>query len=279
MPPPQSQFVKQYGLWSRPLPPCELGIRPKVIAGTSIGAIFAAARLRKALTHATDSLAALTAGVPALGASLRAAFQESARGMHSLLNTATVPDSLPDPERVLNWFLAQPRSVAYRDKAELPDLFELDSGGISLANAQFLGLYMLKCRLITKMVGARFVDADIRCSDFKFADLERSLWSRTEIHQCCFAESSFVDASFDGVTFVDCDLSGAHIAVTRRGRDVMTGVHFLRCDLRDVIWHGRDLSRVVMLQCETDDTSELDEKPNLVPASQRSAASAPVQTL
>ena len=31
MPPPQSQLVKQYGLWSRPLPPCELGMRPNSV--------------------------------------------------------------------------------------------------------------------------------------------------------------------------------------------------------------------------------------------------------
>ena len=31
MPPPQSQLVKQYGLWSRPLPPCDDGMRPNSV--------------------------------------------------------------------------------------------------------------------------------------------------------------------------------------------------------------------------------------------------------
>ena len=35
-PPPHSQLVKQYGLWSRPLPPCELGIRPNSVVHRTI---------------------------------------------------------------------------------------------------------------------------------------------------------------------------------------------------------------------------------------------------
>lgn len=51
MPPPHSQFVNTYGLWSRPLLPCVLGMRPNSVVQSTIVS-FSKPRCFKSLINA-----------------------------------------------------------------------------------------------------------------------------------------------------------------------------------------------------------------------------------
>jgi uncharacterized protein YjbI with pentapeptide repeats len=140
------------------------------------------------------------------------------------------------------------RSIATGDGAYLADL---DARGVDLTEVRILGVHIARCRFITNMCHASFIDAVIEEGDFTYADLRSTMWQRTQVYRSFLRDSSLVDATLDGSTFTDCDLRGADFSMTDgHGLTFGSTTQFLRCDLRGSNWQGRDLSSVTMADCK-----------------------------
>lgn len=86
--------------------------------------------------------------------------------------------------------------------------------------------------------------------DFSWANLERSNWRDASVFSCMFVGTVLVDVLCDDALFVDCDLRGADLSAIRAaGSATAVGARFLRCDLRETRWQGRDLGGVSFIDC------------------------------
>lgn len=144
----------------------------------------------------------------------------------------------------------------------------------SFVDARITGATLERCMFSSAtMTDVHLFDsAFLECSIIE-TDLSRSLWFRTAIGRGKVLRSSLVDASFDYATIADCDFSGSDFSVTRAG-PIGTAVEarFVRCDLRNTNWAGRDLFRVTFIDCKlagahgTPELAEtLIERPDLSP--------------
>jgi uncharacterized protein YjbI with pentapeptide repeats len=88
-----------------------------------------------------------------------------------------------------------------------------------------------------------------RCG-FARADLSGTSWHRAVVARCGLARAELVDARLDRAVFTDCDLRGADLSIARSPHvDSLAGAQFVRCDLRDTRWRGRDLSGATFVDC------------------------------
>jgi uncharacterized protein YjbI with pentapeptide repeats len=175
-------------------------------------------------------------------------FARSTRSMYELLSQAPINLDGCDPQRLNRWAIARQRS---QESLGGPHVFELDAAGADLSCAQFLGVHVAQCRFITSLQRARFVGAVIEGTDFMYSNLRDSQWQGTEVHRSVLRHSCLVGASLERTTFRRCDLRDVDLTVTRH--DVLlSDVRFISCDLRGVNWAGRDLSRVVFVDCRTE---------------------------
>ena len=135
-------------------------------------------------------------------------------------------------------------------------VFGLDASGRELQEAAFSGLHVSYSRFITDLRRAQFSDALIEASDFTYADLRGTLWQRTRVRNCSLREASFMDAAFNDTMFIDCDLRGANFNLDGLDLSTMPGAAFIRCDLRDASWYGRDLLGFELADCKLDEPME-----------------------
>jgi hypothetical protein len=210
----------------------------------------AGGRLRRALLCATTTMAAVATRDPMSYAVLAAGFRASTQDMYDLL--AAAPSLPQDTERA--------RSCAWgadllRPTDELeptPDIVGLETAGRDLQMVEFFGLHVARSRFMASLRGTWFVESLVETSDFAYGDLRETLWQRTRVRRCHFREAELGDARFEDALFIDCDLRSANLGDSA-DHGPAAGVTFVRCDLRDTTWGGRDLSSVHLIDCTIGD--------------------------
>ncbi len=217
--------------------------------GDDIGGLVAAARLRQALFRARAALDEISVRDPALHSSAVVAFRNSTRGMYDLLRRAHThaTTGAPDVVKLEQWYKAMRRSIPAGDG---PYLADLDARGVDLTEARIFRVHVARCRFITDLCRASFIDAVIDASDFTYSNLRSTLWQRTRVQRSFLRDCTLVDATLDGSTFTDCDLRGADLSVTDNQLTFGANTQFIRCDLRETNWQGRDLSCMTMVDCK-----------------------------
>ena len=103
----------------------------------------------------------------------------------------------------------------------------------------------------SKFIDTHFCDSYVQQTKFISCDLSRSLWGGARISYVQFIRSTLVDVSLDDALIADCVFTGCDLSATRLGPLGTTcGAVFLRCDLRDTNWEGRDLFRARFVDCK-----------------------------
>jgi uncharacterized protein YjbI with pentapeptide repeats len=87
--------------------------------------------------------------------------------------------------------------------------------------------------------------------DLTRTNLEGTSWHRAALSHCNLPRTSLVDARLDRAVFTDCNLRGADLEIMR-SPDVATlaGARFVRCDLRETNWAGRELGGATFVDCK-----------------------------
>jgi len=124
--------------------------------------------------------------------------------------------------------------------------------GAGFASAMIAGTTLSRCDLSAAgMSIANLGDATIEDCDFSGADLERTTWYRSKVTRCTFAGAVMTDIGIDKAVFTDCDFRGADLGIVKQGLlGTSMDATFVRCDLRDTNWYGRDLFRVRLVDCK-----------------------------
>ncbi|HEY0479681.1 MAG TPA: pentapeptide repeat-containing protein [Kofleriaceae bacterium] len=110
----------------------------------------------------------------------------------------------------------------------------------------------LRCQLedgslaMAVLAGARLE----RC-DLSRASLDGTSWHRALLVHCVLRRASLIDARLDRADVRDCDLRGADLSIARSPEvATLAGTRFVRCDLRDTRWNGRELGGAVFVDCK-----------------------------
>lgn len=109
----------------------------------------------------------------------------------------------------------------------------------------------LRCQLEHgSLAMAVLAGAHLEHCDLSRANLESTSWHRATLARCVLRGAVLIDARLEGAVFTDCDLRGADLAIAR-APDVATlaGARFVRCDLRDTRWEGRELGGADFVDC------------------------------
>ena len=124
--------------------------------------------------------------------------------------------------------------------------------GAGFAHAMIAGTTLTDCDFTDAgMALANLGDATILRCRFTNANLERTAWYRSTLTGCNLAGSRLANAALDRAVFTDCDLRGATLALVTHGvLGTSKEAEFIRCDLRDTRWDGRDLFRVRFVGCK-----------------------------
>jgi uncharacterized protein YjbI with pentapeptide repeats len=83
------------------------------------------------------------------------------------------------------------------------------------------------------------------------ANLEASSWHRTAVAHSQLVRATLIDARLDRAVFSECNLRGADLQIVRTP-DVasLAGARFVRCDLRETNWRGRELGGATFVDCK-----------------------------
>jgi uncharacterized protein YjbI with pentapeptide repeats len=182
-------------------------------------------------------------------------FQASAQGMYDLVQRAPRKIADRDRPRLTRWAMAMECSVEAGAVRSL--IFEMNASGKDLRDAELFGLHVARSRFFTDLRRARLVDSVVEASDFTYCDLRNTLWQHTHVRRSFFRNSSFVDACFNDVMFVECDLRGVDFTIdSLELAEAPAGITFVRCDLRETIWQGRQLDRLAVIDCRTSDAGD-----------------------
>ena len=192
-------------------------------------------------------------------------------------------------DRAQRWFASEPQSlhaidnlverVAARRDQHIPainaqharlidlDLDDLELGSISLHGASLTDISArrlscdaadasstrwLRCQLEhSALVMAVFSGSTVEHCELSRANLEGTSWHRATLSHTGFRRALMIDARLDRAAFSDCNLRGADLEIVR-SRDVATlaGARFVRCDLRDTNWAGRELGGATFIDCK-----------------------------
>jgi uncharacterized protein YjbI with pentapeptide repeats len=98
---------------------------------------------------------------------------------------------------------------------------------------------------------AVLADARLVHCDLSRADLAGASWHRAALTHCALRRANLVDARLDRAVVSDCDLRGADLAIVRSPHvATLAGARFVRCDLRDTHWRGRELGGATFIDCK-----------------------------
>ena len=110
----------------------------------------------------------------------------------------------------------------------------------------------LHCRLEAgSLAMAVFTGSTLERCDLARANLEGTSWHRAVLSHCKLPRAELIDARLDRAVFTECNLRGADLEIVR-SPDVATlvGARFVRCDLRETNWGGRDLGGAALIDCK-----------------------------
>jgi len=93
--------------------------------------------------------------------------------------------------------------------------------------------------------------ARLQGCDLTRAALGGTSWHRAMVAGCGLRRAALTDARLDRAVFSDCDLRGADLAIARSPHvATLAGARFVRCDLRDTQWRGRELGGATLVDCK-----------------------------
>jgi uncharacterized protein YjbI with pentapeptide repeats len=147
------------------------------------------------------------------------------------------------------------------------DLDDLDLARISFADAHLTEVTLrrsdctaadarasrwLRCQLEgADLVMAVLAGAVVEDCDFSRARLAGTSWHRAKVSRCDLRGVSLVDARLDRALVTECDLRGADLAIARSLHVAsLVGTRFVRCDLRETHWGGRELGGATFIECK-----------------------------
>ena len=94
------------------------------------------------------------------------------------------------------------------------------------------------------------IGAHLEHCDLSRANLEGTSWHRATLAHCVLRGAALIDARIEQAVFSDCDLRGADLAIARSPNvATLAGARFVRCDLRDTRWEGRELGGAAFVDC------------------------------
>ncbi|MDB4962490.1 MAG: hypothetical protein JWP01_2489 [Myxococcales bacterium] len=131
-------------------------------------------------------------------------------------------------------------------------LTDVRARGAGFASTMLAGTTMMRCDFTAAgMPIAKLGDATIEDCLFTGANLERTTWYRSTVSRTSFADCVMHDVGVDKAVFTDCDFRGADLGIVKEGLLGTTmDAEFIRCDLRDTNWQGRELFRVRFIECK-----------------------------
>ena len=128
-------------------------------------------------------------------------------------------------------------------------LVDVRMSGAILDAADLGAAHLVRCQLdACALASAVFDRITLDGCDLARSAFSRSSWQGAAARTCSFAGADLVDTRLDLATFSDCSFRGANLATRGRGA-AMRGSRFVRCDLRETDWSGRDLSGVTFIAC------------------------------
>jgi len=156
--------------------------------------------------------------------------------------------------------------------AEHANLVDLDLDGLELSRILLRGAILsdltarraacdaadarstrwLRCRLDdSSLAVAVFSGSTLEHCDLSRANLEGTSWHRATVAHGVLPRASLADARLDRAVFSDCDLRGADLRLVRQPAVAsLAGARFVRCDLRDTSWAGRELGGATFVDCK-----------------------------
>jgi uncharacterized protein YjbI with pentapeptide repeats len=225
-----------------------LGVAMRLGDGGIAAAV--AARLWRAAGRASRWLAQEARARPASEAAM---IRVHLRAAERLLAEAPAEVSREDLHRLQRWMTAPPSLGAAGARA---DLFDLDGRGKNLELAALAQLHLLSCQLAgARLARTSFQGAVVDACDLSSADAYCSRWRGALVLRGQLAGVSLAEAELTEAIFSDCDLRGADLT-TAAGAGT-AGSMWIRCDLRDSGWSGRQLSEVHFVGCRLDGAREL----------------------
>lgn len=182
------------------------------------------------------------------------------------------PRSLREIARLIERMAARhgPRiAVIHADHTALVDLDldDLDLARISLRGANLTEVSLRRaactaadatgsrwqrcCLDRAALAMAVLTDARLARCDLSRAGLAGTSWHRATMAHCALRRATLIDARLDRAVFTDCDLRGADLAIVRSPHvATLAGARFVRCDLRDTHWRGRELGGATFVDCK-----------------------------
>jgi uncharacterized protein YjbI with pentapeptide repeats len=95
-----------------------------------------------------------------------------------------------------------------------------------------------------------FSGARVEHGELSYSDLTASSWHRASLSNSRLCHARLVDARLDRATFSDCSLRGADLSIARSPNVAsLAGAQFVRCDLRNTRWDGRELAGATFADC------------------------------
>lgn len=140
-------------------------------------------------------------------------------------------------------------NLAYTELAQA-ELTQVSAREAQLTQAGLAEATLQRCDFSgAELTGATFDGSTI--TDCKLADatLARASFRGAHVTSSALANANLTDAVLDEATFIDCDLRGTRLGITASGVPQIVDATFVRCDLREASWLGRELVRVKLVDC------------------------------
>jgi uncharacterized protein YjbI with pentapeptide repeats len=203
-----------------------------VLAGDSVRATIATARLRRAAYRACR--AADQAGVALLGPYIDKTVQP-------MLTLASLMPMAPGTYAC----------GLDAEQDESPHLVGLQGSHADLHDTSWRSLHAVDCALDgASLRGAVFDNAVLEACNLAAADLLGASWRWSKVTRCALAGARLTNAILEHARFVDCDFRGADFSVLPAAQASTWRGAFVRCDLRDSLWHARELAGVIFIDCK-----------------------------
>jgi hypothetical protein len=140
--------------------------------------------------------------------------------------------------------------AADSDPDEAPHLVGLQGRMADLHDTSWRSLHATDCVLDgARLRGAVLDNAVLERCTLAGVDLTGGSLRWAKLDGCNLADARLTNVAIEHARFVDCDLRRADFSVLRGALARTLRAAFVRCDLRDSRWHGRDLAGVLFLDC------------------------------